>query len=84
MIKELPIPTGDNDDAFRNANMIRLAHFQQDMREQTVTLAKIIAETPDLIDTQTVCDTIAAALDNLGDQYHAALRKRDGLRVGQS
>ncbi len=64
----------------RNANMVALAYFQKESRDGVIELAKIVTAASDLIDAQTVVDTIAAVLDDLTHQYQAAQRRRDGFR----
>lgn len=61
----------------RNANMVTLAYFSQDIRNASVDLAKIVSTASDLVDAQTIVDTIATALDELTHQYQSAMRKRD-------
>ncbi len=76
------MPTDERckDDDYRNTNMMRLAWFSEDSRQAVVRLAVVVSESRDLIDAQTVVDTIAAVLDDLTHQYQAAQRKRDGFR----
>ncbi len=69
-----------NFETARNGNMIALAYFNKESRENVIELATIISRATDLIDAQTVVDTIAAVLDDLTHQYQAAQRKRDGFR----
>lgn len=69
------------DDTARNGNMIALAYFAKESRDNALELAQIIAATHDVIDAQTVVDTMAVAMDELRHQYGNALRTRDKFRM---